>query len=272
VGQSQEKSLDAHEKDQDIPIVPQPDIVQIEKEETFTPIPQLVEETVQQTVQLVEETVQILTESLNSVSRAIRMEDSSTQVPSVQQMQPSDIKPLPKGMRWAIASPDVNLSGNWKILVDDHFKKDYDTYLTNLGQPSLVRTVATSIVEMTTEQVRQEDEGRVLHIEGKNLRGIWERTLVASGSDWDHDYKDEEHVKTSLVTADQEQVQAEAWWESEGSVHRSFLRGVKKYGGGDFESKRYLMDNGNILVCESIFHPRDEEKQRAEITWKFVRL
>jgi len=186
---------------------------------------------------------------------------------------PPPVPSLPKGTRWAVSSPHVDLSGQWKIIIDDHFKKNYDTYLMNLGQPALVRTVANSIVEMTEEEVRQEKEGRILHILGKNLRGIWERTLVASGSDLEYDHgENQDHVKTPLITADQEQVQAEAWWEAEGTIHRSFLRGGKKYGGGDFESKRYLLDNGNTLVCESTFHPRDSEKSPARITWKFARL
>lgn len=228
-------------------------------EELLSPIPQLTVDN-EKMIQVMEET-------------------STSSLPPTKPLQSTEINvspaitPIPKGSRWAISSPSVDLSGQWKILVDDHFKKDYDTYLMNLGQPSLVRTVATSIVEMTTEEVRQEKEGRVLHILGKNLRGVWERTLVASGSDIDYDHgDDQDHVKTPLVTADQEQVQAEAWWESEGTVHRSFLRGGKKYGGGDFESKRYLVENGNVLVCESTFHPRDSEKSPAKITWKFARI
>eukprot|EP00957_Ditylum_brightwellii_P203891 15336685-Ditylum_brightwellii.AAC.1 len=57
-------------------------------------------------------------------------------------------------------------------------------------------------------------------------------------------------------------VEAEAWWESQwgynGNVHISWLRGGKKYGVEDFESRRYLKNDGKILVCESKFHLYDK--------------
>lgn len=80
-------------------------------------------------------------------------------------------------------------------------------------------------------------------------------------------------MKKSIKTADSEDVDAEAWWEERGTKHRSWLRGGKKYGGGDFESLRYLADGsgGDVLVCESIFHPKDASKQKAAVTWRFQR-
>jgi len=185
----------------------------------------------------------------------------------------SGIISLPKGEKWAVSSPDVDLSGKWKIIVSDEFKKDYDLYLTNLGQPSLVRSIAVSIVDMTTEEVIQSDNGRALSIKGKNLRGVWDRTLLASGSDLDVEHRENDvHMKIPLVTADKENVEAEAWWENNGTVHRSWLRGIKKYGGGDFESRRYLIDGGKKLVCESEFHPQARDKENAVITWIFERI
>ena len=80
-----------------------------------------------------------------------------------------------------------------------------------------------------------------------------------------------ESIERTVVTADDEQVKAEAWWENEGTVHMSWMRGVTKYGGGNFESKRYLEEGGKILVCESIFHPLDEKREKATVTWKFLR-
>ncbi len=179
---------------------------------------------------------------------------------------------LPKGNRWAISAPDVDLSAVWKIVVDDKFKEEYDNYLKNLGQPALVRSIAVNIVELTTEEVVQGDDGRTLSIKGKNLRGVWERTLISSGADYDHDFNEEEdeHDRVDIITADKEKVLAEAWWEEEGTVHRSYLRGVKKYGGGDFESRRYLKDGGETLVCESVFHP-SEGKEPAVIKWTFTK-
>ncbi len=185
----------------------------------------------------------------------------------------SQTQTQPNGKRWAVSAPHIDLSGNWKIVVDEKFKEEYDLYLKNLGQPSLVRSIAVSIVEMTTEEVIQEDGGRSLFIKGKNLRGVWDRTLVASGSDYDSEFdvESQEHDQIDLITADKENVKAEAWWEENGTVHRSYLRGLKKYGGGDFESRRYLEDGGNTLVCESVFHPKDG-KEQAIVTWKFQKI
>jgi hypothetical protein len=121
--------------------------------------------------------------------------------------------------------------------------------------------VALSIVGLTTEETIQRENGRILFIRGTNARGVWERTLIASTS--------ENPVKTPIVTVDAEKVEAEAWWQ--GPVHISWLRGVQKYGGGDFESKRYLENNGNVFVCETKFHPRDAAREKAEVTWRFSR-
>lgn len=65
----------------------------------------------------------------------------------------------------------------------------------------------------------------------------------------------------------------QAWWEGRGKKHRSWLRGGKKYGGGDFESIRFIEEgsNGNVLVCESIFHPKDDSKKKAVVNWRFRR-
>lgn len=178
----------------------------------------------------------------------------------------------PTGSRWAVSAPGIDLSGKWKIIATEEFKDAYDKYLKRLGQPSIVRSVALSIVDMTTEEVTQSDEGRSLCIKGKNLRGIWDRTLVASGSDYGSEHGDgEEHMRVPLVTADKEKVDAESWWEANGTVHISWLRGVKKYGGGDFESRRYL-ENDDKLICESEFHPHRGDKEKAFIQWTFERV
>ena len=173
------------------------------------------------------------------------------------------------GDRWCFSAPSVDLSGEWGIIVSDSFKEEYDKYLTLLGQPLLVRAVALSIVGLTTEETEQKEKGKELFIRGRNVRGTWERTLIASGAaGGSEDYTPE---LTPLVTADGEDVEAEAWWENRGTVHCSWLRGVKRYGGGDFESKRYLESDGKVLVCESTFHPTDTEREKARVTWRFLR-
>lgn len=164
----------------------------------------------------------------------------------------------PKGVRARTeTSSGVDLSGQWNIVVTDEFKDEYEKYLTLLGQPVLVRSVALSIVGLTTEETEQSENGRILAIRGRNVRGTWDRTLTTGDI-------------VDIVTADGEDVKAEAWWE-DGRIHRSWLRGVSKYGGGSFESKRYLESDGKILVCESIFHPDDDRREKATVTWRFLR-
>ncbi len=239
-------------------------------EEEVAPVPTTVEATesiikpVIDDIEQIEKDIAIVEQSSRS---SIKIKDDVDETSASQ-----ELGLLPRGNRWAISAPDIDLSATWKIVVSDEFKKDYDEYLKNLGQPSIVRSIAVSIVELTTEEVIQSDMGRSLSIKGKNLRGVWERTLVASGSDYDNhfDEKNEEHEFVDLITADKEKVKAEAWWENNGTVHRSYLRGGKKYGGGDFESKRYLEDDGNTLICESVFHPK-EGKEPAVIKWTFTR-
>jgi hypothetical protein len=178
--------------------------------------------------------------------------------------------------RWAVSAPDVDLSGEWTLIADDAFKREYDAYLKRLGFSGITRRVACSLISRTTEITKQGHNGRVLFLKGVNPKGAWERLITASGYpdfDTDSNQKDYSHVKTSIKTADSEDVDAEAWWEELGTRHRSWLRGGKKYGGGDFESLRYLEEgsNGTVLVCESTFHPIDDEKERATVTWRFER-
>lgn len=164
--------------------------------------------------------------------------------------------------RSATAAPRVDLSGNWNVVVTEEFKKEYDRYLTYLGQPNLVRSVALSIVGLTTEETKQLNKGRELFIRGRNVRGVWERTLVASDS--------ADPVLTPITTADSEKVVSESWWTNGGTVHVSWLRGVKKYGGGDFESRRSI-DSDGIFICESTFHPQDGAREKVSMTWRFQR-
>jgi hypothetical protein len=158
--------------------------------------------------------------------------------------------------RWAMSAPDCDLSGEWTLIADDSFKAEYDTYLKQLGFNRITRGVACSLIARTTEVTKQSKGGRELYLKGINPKGAWERVLVASGyPDFEthgnaKEGTDYTHMKTSIKTADAEDVNAEAWWEERGTMHRSWLRGGTKYGGGDFESLRYLEDgsNGNVLA------------------------
>jgi hypothetical protein len=175
----------------------------------------------------------------------------------------------PVGERWGVCAPGVDLSGKWKMSVSDEFKANYDRYLADLGQPLLVRTVAVGIIDRTTEELTQSEDGKSLLIRGRNIRGVWDRTLVASGAEAGID--DYAPLQVPVMTADSEKVEAESWWENEGTMHVSWLRGVNKYGGGAFESKRYLEDDGQVLYVLSTYHPDDASVKPSEIVWRFYR-
>ena len=173
--------------------------------------------------------------------------------------------------RWAQSAPNVDLSGSWTLIADDAFKKEYDTYLSDLGFNRITRGVACSLISRTTEITKQSNNGRELYLKGTNPKGAWERTLIASGfPDFEtkSNQTDYSHMKASIKSAESEDVEAEAWWECRGTKHRSMLCGGKK---GNFESLRYVDDSGDVLVCESILHPKDKSKKKARVTWRFQR-
>lgn len=138
------------------------------------------------------------------------------------------------------ATASVDFTGNWTLIVDDNFKSEYDSYLRKLGQPMLVRTVAMTVIGSTKEEAIQSEGGKQLFIRGMNVRGSWERTLEASETDAVVEEEGEEggihavegHVLKPMVTADEEEVEVASWWENGGKVHRSWVVGGKKYGGG----------------------------------------
>lgn len=183
----------------------------------------------------------------------------------------------PRGDRWAVAAPGVDLSGRWELIVTDEFKEKYDKYLEGLGQPKIVRSVALSgpVIGQTMEELIQIDGGQSLLIRGKNIRGTWDRTLVASGST--KNSPDFEPLIETIPTVDQELVQAEAWWEDQGKAHVSWMRGVTMYGGGSFYSRRFFEakeheDDETVYICEGYFQFNDPNKENNELTWRFRRM
>ena len=132
------------------------------------------------------------------------------------------------------ATATVDFTGNWTLIVDESFKSEYDSYLRKLGQPILVRTVAMTVIGSTKEEAIQSEGGKQLYIRGMNVRGSWERTLEASETDvvGEGMHAVEGHVLKPMVTADEEEVEVASWWEDDGKVHRSWVVGGKKYGGG----------------------------------------
>ncbi|KAL3801818.1 hypothetical protein HJC23_001214 [Cyclotella cryptica] len=100
---------------------------------------------------------------------------------------------------------------------DGKFNTEYDANLKQLSFNRIIRGVACSHIARTTDITKQTNPE-------ENLRNV-------------------RRVKT---TPD---VDAEAWWDKRGTRHRSWLKGGMKYGGGDFESLRYLEEGsgGNAL-------------------------
>ena len=183
----------------------------------------------------------------------------------------------PSGDRWAISSPEVDLSGKWKLITTEQFKEEYDEFLKALGQPLIVRGAALLIVGNTREETKQIDGGREFYIKGVNAKGTWERMLKSSGSDFgttmvpnaDGSY---DHTPVTILTADSEKVEAKSWWEEDGTIHVSWTQGVNRYGGGSFESRRYLENNGDVYVCESIFRRNNKaDGPDPTLVWKFLR-
>ena len=96
-----------------------------------------------------------------------------------------------------------------------------------------------------------------------------------------------------FLDPDKEKVKVEAWWEENGTVHRSVLRNKPSVGGGEFETLRYLSTNKdgnatdddhgeastdhNILITESIFHPSESsiangKFKPAHVRWEYTRV
>lgn len=182
----------------------------------------------------------------------------------------------PHGERWAVAAPGVDLSGKWELIVTEEFKTQYDQYLERLGQPKLVRSVALSapVIGKTMEELIQIDCGQSLLIRGKNVRGSWDRTLIASGATkYQSDF---EPQIVPIRTIDGEQVESESWWEHDGTVHVSWMRGVAMYGGGSFFNRRYLEEDAEthetVYVAEGSFIFNDPNKEDNVLNWRFRRM
>jgi hypothetical protein len=177
------------------------------------------------------------------------------------------------GPRWAVAAPTTDLSGVWKPIVTPAFKKEYDEYMQSCGEGIFLRKAMVSVIGLAREVIDQRNDGRELSITGTTPIGNWKRVLVASGAEKGKNHGNNfEPVYTQFKDPDGDMVQVEAWWENDGSVHKSWLRNKPRVMGGEFESTRYL-ESENILVCESVFHPSPENPkfQPAKVVWRFQR-
>lgn len=200
---------------------------------------------------------------------------------------PNDSSPT-KGPRWAVAAPTTDLSGTWKPIVSEAFKAEYDDYMLKCGEGVFFRKALLSVLGLTREVIHQRDSGRELSITGVTPIGEWVRVLVASGAEptnsnginannslSNKSNDNYEPIYTQFKDPDGDTVQVEAWWEQNGTVHKSWLRNKPRVMGGEFESTRYLEEstNNNVLVCESVFHPppNNLKFQHVTVVWKFQR-
>lgn len=174
----------------------------------------------------------------------------------------------PNGPRWAITT-NTDLSGEWKPIVTQKFKKDYDSYLVKCGQNFMFRQVIVNGIGLQKEYITQKHQGRDLEIYATNPAGNWNRTLKSSGADLEQDTF--EAMNTTIRDPDGDMVQVESWWEENGIVHKSWLRGKPRLHGGEIETARYLESN-DTLVTTSTFHPGLSKFEYANITWRFKRI
>jgi len=172
--------------------------------------------------------------------------------------------------RQATASPNTDLSGTWSPIVTPSFKSEYDDYLKNCSQSFMFRKVVVNGIEYQRETIRQLDNGQNLQIIAQNPAGNWNRTLIAS---------DENNpMNATIVDPDKDTVNVEAWWEENGTRHKSVLRGKPRLKGGVFETVRYLDEvDEDVLVCDSKFLPSELEGSSSSfkygsVLWRFQRV
>eukprot|EP00581_Thalassiosira_minuscula_P005987 CAMPEP_0183735868 /NCGR_PEP_ID=MMETSP0737-20130205/47784_1 /TAXON_ID=385413 /ORGANISM="Thalassiosira miniscula, Strain CCMP1093" /LENGTH=285 /DNA_ID=CAMNT_0025969725 /DNA_START=118 /DNA_END=971 /DNA_ORIENTATION=- len=149
-------------------------------------------------------------------------------------------------IRQSTAADDVDLSGTWKPIVTEQFKEEYDDYLLNCSQSFMFRKVVVNGIGYQKESIRQLNDGVDLEIIATNPAGNWNRTLVAS--------VESQPLNVTITDPDGDVVQVEAWWEENGTRHKSLLRGKPRVKGGVFETVRYL-ESEDVLVCDSSFFP-----------------
>jgi hypothetical protein len=129
----------------------------------------------------------------------------------------------------------------------------------------MFRKVVVNGIAYQKENIRQLHDGSHLEIVATNPAGNWNRTLIAS---------EESHpFNVTITDPDGDQVQLEAWWEDNGTKHKSLLRGKPNVNGGLFETVRYL-ESDKMLVCESSFHPSPSAASKfkyGHVVWKFQR-
>jgi hypothetical protein len=171
--------------------------------------------------------------------------------------------------RSAYAASHIDLSGSWRPIVTPEFQHDYDEYLKNCSQSYWFRQVVLRGIQYQLEHITQSHQGKTLEIIATNPVGNWRRTLVSSD--------ETSPVNVTIIDPDGDTVYVEAWWDDDGTKHRSWLRGKPRLCGGAMETVRYL-ESDTILRCESTFHPSpivpassSMDFKRGYVVWKYRR-
>lgn len=151
---------------------------------------------------------------------------------------------------------NTNLNGDYTVLITPELKRDYDLYLQAFQQSGLFRTVAVQVLSMTKETLIQNDNGIEFTIIGTNPRGVWKRSLYScnsksNNSNDSNNPKEYTPYYTTIQNAGGADVEAECWWEDNGTTHVSWVRNAKE---GDFLSRRYLNEEGHYICESSFFH------------------
>ena len=166
--------------------------------------------------------------------------------------------------RSALPATDVDLSGIWKPIITPQFIRDYDRYLQHCGEGLFFRKALLAAMGLAHEVYQQ--EGTQLSITSKSAVTSWQRVLVSSSDASDP-------VISWFRDPDGDTVHVEAWWQADGTVHTSRLRGKPRVHGGTFVSQRYL-ESPDVLICESTFHPAADAGLRFHpdhVVWRFQR-
>jgi hypothetical protein len=209
-----------------------------------------------------------LVEHLHAVAGSLRIPSSI--LARYKRSEETNTHPL--GERWALAAKHIDLSGVWKPIVTSEFKQHFNDYLVNCSVSFFHRKLLVNGIVLQTEYIEQRYQGQELEILDKTPAGSWNRTLVTSGATVQVDRYKARNVTMKDPHGDF--VQAEAWWEGMGSVHKSWLRGKPNSYGATIETSRYL-EGDDTLVCESAFHPGPEapaSHRYAEIVFRFERM
>jgi len=213
------------------------------------------------------ESTPLLVNNITSQPETISIQDkipSDNETDSASKTEGKDVSNDKLSSRQRKAAESVDLSGTWKPILTDAFKKEYDEYLANCSQSFMFRKIVANGIGYQKEIIRQLDGGVNLEIIATNPAGNWNRTLVTS--------EDTNPLNVTITDPDGDKVHVEAYWK-DGIKHTSLLRGKPRVEGGVFETVRYL-ESEDVLVCDSVFIPPESSTKfkYGQVQWRFRRV